>query len=716
MSAPADRGEAAARAEVLRRELERHSHLYYALDAPEISDAAYDALMRELAEIEDACPELADVNSPTRRVGAPPSDAFAPVRHSQRMYSLDNAMDIGELDAWLARVREAVGGVECKFVCELKIDGSSIALRYEGNTLRTAATRGDGVTGENITANVRTIRDVPLRLNPDADAGSADRVSIGGDIAGGKIEVRGEVFMPKASFERLNEERESAELPPFANPRNAAAGSVRQKDPAMTAERDLATFFYQVVDPASLGLNSQSETLDWLKRVGFRVNPDVVTCADSSAVHEFCEHAQERREHLPYEIDGVVVKVDSFEIQQELGHTSKAPRWAVAYKFPPEEKTTVLRGIALQVGRTGAVTPLALLDPVVVAGSTVQKATLHNEDEIRRKDVRIGDTVIVRKAGDVIPEVVGPVAGIRTGAEIAFEMPSECPVCSGPLWRPEGEVVVRCTNAACPAQRTGRLLHWASRGAVDIDGLGPELLQVLVEGGRVADPADFYRLTYDDLLEAYRRLFDKRRVGPREDGSRAEGAGEKNATKLLAEIEASKTRPLSRVLFGLGIRHVGATVAETLADAFHDLRLLADSTAERIAEVEGVGPVIAGSVAQFFGNPDNRALLAKLEASGVRLAEAHTGETVGSRSLTGLTFVLTGALERHTRDEATSKLKNLGAKVAGSVSGKTHFVVAGADAGSKLDKARALGVKIRDEEWLEDLLSRGALAPEDEVR
>lgn len=701
-----ERVAAEERAEALRNEIAHHDYLYYALDAPEISDNAYDSLMRELREIEDAWPELVTPDSPTQRVGVAPTATFAPVVHSQRMYSIDNAMDLDELDAWLARVHDALGVQECAFVCELKIDGSSIALAYTDGVLEQAATRGDGRTGEDITANIRTVRDVPLRLRTPA-----------GQPPAGRIEARGEVYMPKASFERLNDANEKAGLPPFANPRNAAAGSARQKDPAVTAERDLSTFLYQIAEPRALGLSRQSEALEWLRQAGFHVNPDVVTCAGAAEVRAYCASAAEERESLPYEIDGVVVKVDSFALQDELGFTSRSPRWAIAFKFPPEEKTTVLREIRVQVGRTGALTPLAEFDPVVVAGSTIARATLHNEDEVHRKDVRVGDTIVVRKAGDVIPEVVGPVLGMRPPGAAEWRMPTVCPSCGGPVWRPPGEAVARCTNIACPAQQLERLGHWASRGAMDIDGMGAEIITRLYDGGLLLDISDFYVLTEPVLAD-----LDMGRT--RKDGSPVT-LGNTVAAKLVAAIDESRVRPLARVLFGLGIRHVGATVAELLAAEFGSLDALAlaaapaevapasaaDATAgaepaDPIARVEGVGPVIAASVRAFFANPDNRALIERLRERGVRLAEERE-EPERPQTLAGLTFVLTGTLERYTRDQAGAALKELGAKVTGSVSKKTSFVVAGEDAGSKHDKALALGVPILSEDDLVRVVQTG---------
>ncbi|MHB9002917.1 MAG: NAD-dependent DNA ligase LigA [Coriobacteriia bacterium] len=735
-----DRESAAARAEALRAELRHHAHRYYALDRPEISDAAYDALLAELLDIERSWPEFVTSDSPTQRVGSAASEQFEPVAHSQRMYSLDNAMNLDELDAWLARVRDTAAGRECAFVCELKIDGSSLALTYKDGALAVAATRGDGRTGENVTTNVRTIRDVPLRLVDDArlaaaasghsgdgtgsSGTSAAQPSLfpsgGGSSAGewSVVEVRGEVYMPKASFERLNADQEDAGAPPFANPRNAAAGSVRQKNPAITAARDLATFMYAVVEPRSLGLARQSEALEWLRSAGFRVNPDVIVCADQDSVREFCASAIERRDELPYEIDGVVVKIDSFAMQDELGFTSKAPRWAIAFKFPPEEKTSVLREIRIQVGRTGALTPLAEFDPVTVAGSTIARATLHNADEIARKDVRVGDTIIVRKAGDVIPEVVGPVAGLRPTDAEPWSMPTECPSCGDPVWREEGEVASRCVNAGCPAQRLERLVHWAARGAADIDGMGYEIVQRLVDADLLRDVSDFYVLQVEQLAG-----LDMGRV--KQDGTPVL-LGPVVAGKLMTSIDASRNRPLARLLFGLGIRHVGATVAEALAAEFSSIAALGEAAAitplstgdgvtqalalasDPVARVEGVGPKIAESLRAFFANDDNRAMIARLQERGVVLAQERSGPT-RPQTLAGLTFVLTGALESLTRDQAGAALKELGAKVAGSVSAKTSFVVAGSEAGSKLDKAVDLGVPLLDEDQLMRIVETGEL-------
>lgn len=684
----------AARAAALRREIEHHSYQYYALDAPTISDAAFDSLMGELREIEAAHPELVTSASPTQRVGGYVGEQFAPVVHERRMYSLDNAMDLGELDAWLGRVEEACGGVLPPLCCELKIDGSSIALTYEDGVLVRAATRGDGTTGEDVTVNMRTVRDVPLRLREGALAAIAP----GTDA----LELRGEVYMPKRSFEVLNAAAVTEGRPPFANPRNAAAGSLRQKDARVTQGRDLSTFMYAIADEGALDIAGQWELLQWLREAGFHVNPDVKLCETAEEVRGFCRTAIERRDALPYEIDGVVVKVNSFARQAAMGFTARAPRWAIAFKFPPEEKTTLLRDITVQVGRTGALTPVAELEPVSVAGSTVARATLHNLDEVHRKDVRVGDTVIVRKAGDVIPEVLGPVLSLRSPEARIWEMPSACPSCGSPVVRDEGEVAFRCISIDCPAQALERLLHWASRGALDIDGMGEEIVSRLVESGRVADVADYYSLTEDELAATSTGRVNK--------GGEIIRLGHTIAAKLVAAIEASKTRSFARVLFGLGIRHVGKTTAELLADAFPSMEALAAAGEGELAEVNGIGPKVAHGVWLFFRTPDNVSVIERLRVAGVTMAaEAMApGEEV-PQVLSGLTFVLTGTLAASgmTRDEAGVRLRAMGAKVSGSVSKKTSFVVAGESAGSKYDKAVSLGVPVLDEAALLHLLETG---------
>lgn len=689
----------AARAEALRREIEHHSYQYYALDAPAISDAAFDSLMRELREIEAAHPELVTASSPTQRVGGYVGEQFAPVVHERRMYSLDNAMDLDELDEWMERTAEACGGALPPLCCELKIDGSSIALTYEDGVLVRAATRGDGTTGEDVTVNMRTVRDVPLRLRDEARGAIAPGVET--------LELRGEVYMPKKSFEALNAAAEEEGRAPFANPRNAAAGSLRQKDPAVTKMRDLSTFMYAIADDAALEVEGQWELLQWLRKAGFHVNPDVRLCTTAEEVRGFCRECLDRRESLPYEIDGVVVKVNDFARQRAMGFTARAPRWAIAFKFPPEEKTTLLRDITVQVGRTGALTPVAELVPVVVAGSTVARATLHNLDEVHRKDVRVGDTVIVRKAGDVIPEVLGPVLSLRSPEARIWEMPSVCPSCGSPVVRDPGEVAFRCISIDCPAQALERLLHWASRGALDIDGMGEEIVSRLVESGRVADVADYYSLSEEELAS-----LDMGRV--KADGEPVR-LGHTVAKKLVAAIEASKGRPFARVLFGLGIRHVGKTTAEAIAAAYSSMDALAAAGEDELAGIYGVGPKVAHGMWLFFRTPDNVSVIERLRAAGVTMADEAVvpGEEV-PQVLAGLTFVLTGTLTHSgmTRDEAGARLKAMGAKVSGSVSKKTSFVVAGENAGSKYDKAQALGVPVLDEAQLLNLLETGEVPRE----
>lgn len=689
----------AARAEALRREIEHHSYQYYALDAPTISDAAFDSLMRELREIEAAHPELVTASSPTQRVGGYVGEQFAPVVHERRMYSLDNAMDLDELDEWMERTAEACGGALPPLCCELKIDGSSIALTYEDGVLVRAATRGDGTTGEDVTVNMRTVRDVPLRLRDEARGAIAPGVET--------LELRGEVYMPKKSFEALNAAAEEEGRAPFANPRNAAAGSLRQKDPAVTKMRDLSTFMYAIADDAALEVEGQWELLQWLRKAGFHVNPDVRLCTTAEEVRGFCHECLDRRESLPYEIDGVVVKVNDFARQRAMGFTARAPRWAIAFKFPPEEKTTLLRDITVQVGRTGALTPVAELVPVVVAGSTVARATLHNLDEVHRKDVRVGDTVIVRKAGDVIPEVLGPVLSLRSPEARIWEMPSVCPSCGSPVVRDPGEVAFRCISIDCPAQALERLLHWASRGALDIDGMGEEIVSRLVESGRVADVADYYSLSEEELAS-----LDMGRV--KADGEPVR-LGHTVAKKLVAAIEASKGRPFARVLFGLGIRHVGKTTAEAIAAAYPSMDALASAGEDELAAIYGVGPKVAHGMWLFFRTPDNVSVIERLRAAGVTMADeaVAVGEEV-PQVLAGLTFVLTGTLAHSgmTRDEAGARLKAMGAKVSGSVSKKTSFVVAGENAGSKYDKAVALDVPVLDEAQLLNLLETGEVPRE----
>ena len=685
----------AARIEALRREIEHHTYLYYAKDAPEISDAAFDSLMRELRELEAAHPEFYDANSPTQRVGGFVGEQCAPVTHAARMYSIDDAMGLEELEAWLDRLQETLG----RFVplcCELKIDGSGIALTYEDGRLVRASTRGDGTTGEDITANIRTIRDVPLRLRDQAQAMLADPEAA--------IELRGEAYMPKSSFEKLNAAAAANGKDGFANPRNAAAGSLRQKDPSITEHRDLSTFIYATASNAAFRMDGQFELLEWMREAGFHVNPDVALCSTREEVLAFCEKVLEKRSSLPYDIDGVVVKVNEFAIQDAMGFTARAPRWAIAYKFPPEEKTTILRDITVQVGRTGALTPVAELEPVRIAGSVVARATLHNEDEVRRKDVRVGDTVIVRKAGDVIPEVLGHVPSLRPADAQEWSMPKTCPSCGSPVVREEGEAAYRCVSIDCPAQAHERLVHWASRGAMDIEGLGDEVIGRLLESGRVTDVADYYNLSEYDLA-----TLDMGRVN--KDGE-AIHLGPVVAAKILAELQASKQRGLARVLFGLGIRHVGKTTAESIAQAYPSIQALRDASEEQLAAIEGIGAIIAKSIYLFLRTPQNEQVIDRLLAAGVVMEEQRV-DSGKPQTLAGLTFVLTGTLSQSgmSRTDAGAALKEMGAKVSGSVSKKTSCVIAGEAAGSKYDKAVSLGVPVIDEAAFLRILETGE-APE----
>ncbi len=681
------------RIDLLRREIEHHTYLYYAQDAPEVSDAVFDSLMRELRELENAHPELIDSSSPTQRVGGYLGEQFVPVRHERRMYSLDNAMDFGELDAWLNRVKEAFG----RFVpvcCELKIDGSSIALTYEDGRFVRAATRGDGTTGEDVSVNIRTVKDIPLRLREQGMAAIIEEQH--------SLELRGEVYMPKSSFEALNEAAEAQGKPAFANPRNAAAGSLRQKDPLVTASRDLSTFVYAIANEQAIEAQGQGELLQWLNCAGFHVNPDVKLCNSAEEVHEFCKQAIDLRETLPYEIDGVVVKVDSFAQQEAMGFTSRAPRWAIAFKFPPEEKTTLLHDITVQVGRTGKLTPVAELEPVLVAGSTVSRATLHNIDEILRKDVRVGDTVIIRKAGDVIPEILGPVLSLRPKNASTWKMPQVCPSCSSPVVREGGEVDFRCIAIDCPSQALERLLHWAARGALDIEGMGEEIVSRLVESGRLVDVADFYTLNESELSNLD--------MGRKNKAGESILLGSTVAKKLVIAIDKSRQRPFERVLFGLGIRHVGKTMGELLVATYPSIDELMVVSEEDLAAIDGIGPKIARCVYDFFRTPDNMVVLEKLKTQGLTLcAPNDSSDNQLEQTLDGLTFVLTGSLVESgmTRDEAGSQLKARGAKVSGSVSKKTSFVVAGEAAGSKYDKAVALGVPVLDEAALMHVLETG---------
>jgi DNA ligase (NAD+) len=652
-----------------------HGHRYHVLDDPEISDAEYDALYRELEALEEAHPELATPDSPTRRVGAPPSDLFAPATHQERMFSLDNVETAEQVEAWGARLERQLGRPAEGFACELKIDGLAVSLTYTGGTLTRAATRGDGVTGEDVTANVRTVLGVPLVLL--------------GDDPPAVMEVRGEVYMPLDAFEALNEAQVEGGARPVVNPRNAAAGAIRQKDPAVTATRRLAIWVYQMgYLEGGPALGSHSDALAWLRSHGLPVNPASEHVDDLAGVIAYVERAERGRHDLGYQTDGVVVKVDPLADQRELGFTARSPRWAIAYKFPPEEQTTRLVGIEVNVGRTGAVTPYAVLEPVFVGGATVTNATLHNQDEVARKDLRIGDTVVVRRAGDVIPEVVGPVPSLRTGGERKWRMPAACPFCGSPIVRAEGEAVARCSGGFdCPSRLREYLAHFGGRGGMDIEGLGYKTVDLLLREGLVSDPSGIFTLRPDDLLGF-------------------EGWGDVSVGNLMAAIEAARDRPLGRLLTALGIPLVGGTVARTLARRFLSMDRLLDATEEELEAIDGIGPEIVASLRSWAGDPGNRALVARLAEAGVRVADPEP-EGVDRSLLEGLTLVITGTLDGFTREAARLAVEDRGGKVAGSVSKKTTAVVVGASPGSKAAKAEELGVPILDEAAFSRLLEAG---------
>jgi DNA ligase (NAD+) len=665
----------AARAAELAEQIRYHRERYYRDDDPEIADAEFDDLVRELSSLAEHHPALAETATELAEVGAPPSATFAPVQHVVPMLSLDNAFARDELLAWYARIERAITE-PVAFVGEPKLDGLAISLLYEDGRLARGATRGDGETGEDVTANVVTITSIPEVLH--------------GPAVPARLEVRGEVFMPLVSFEELNRRQGDAGDRLFANPRNAAAGSLRQKDPRVTASRDLAFDAYQLgVQEGGPVLRSHHETLDWLRDLGLPVNEHIERLGAIDAVYAFCERVEGARHSFGYEIDGAVIKVDDLAQRAELGYTSRAPRWAIAYKFPPEEKTTQLRRIMVSIGRTGRATPFAELEPVFVGGSTVGLATLHNQDEVARKDVRVGDTVIVRKAGDVIPEVVGPVLAKRKRGARKWKFPTECPVCSQPLVRLEGEADHRCVNFDCPAQRVQRIVFFAGRSAMDIEGLGEERVSQFVEAGLLSDAADVYRLTVERLVPLER-------------------IGERSAQLLVAAIDASRARPLAKLLVGLGIRHVGPTAAIALAREVGSLDAIASADVDLLAGVSGVGPVIAESVRAFFANTRNRALVEKLRAERVNFeGPPRTSAPVDGPSLVGLTFVLTGTLPSMTREEAQAELEARGGKVTNSVSKKTSYVVVGESPGTKLAKAEQLAVPVLGEPELRDLLDRG---------
>ncbi len=641
--------------------LNRYAAEYYTSDNPSVSDSEYDRLYRELVELETAYPDQVLADSPTHRVGGKILDGFEKYSHQYPLYSLQDAFSREELEAFDARVRKEVA--HPTYICELKIDGLSISLTYEKGTLVVGATRGDGSIGENITENLKRVKDIPLTLPEELD-----------------ITVRGECYMPRASFDQVNQARQENGEPEFANPRNAAAGTLRQLDTAVVAKRNLATFLYQEASPSTR--DSQEKVLKHLEQLGFVVNPKRILAESMDEIWNFIQEVGEERENLPYDIDGVVIKVNDLAGQEELGFTVKAPKWAVAYKFPAEEKEAQLLSVDWTVGRTGVVTPTANLTPVQLAGTTVSRATLHNVDYIAEKDIRKDDTVIVYKAGDIIPAVLRVVESKRVSEE-KLDIPTNCPSCNSDLLHFEDEVALRCINPRCPAQIMEGLIHFASRDAMNITGLGPSVVEKLFSANLVKDVADIYRLKEEDFLLL-------------------EGVKEKSASKLYQAIQASKENSAEKLLFGLGIRHVGSKASQLLLQHFHSIENLAQADPEVVASIESLGGVIAKSLQTYFATEGSEILLRELNEAGVNLD--YKGQTVvADAALSGLTVVLTGKLERLKRSEAKSKLESLGAKVTGSVSKKTDLVVAGADAGSKLQKAQELGIEVRDEAWLESL-------------
>ena len=667
---------ASRRIDELRELIHRHDYCYYVLNRPEISDAEYDRLVRELRELEARYPALVTPDSPTQRVAGQPVEAFASVEHKVAMLSLDNAMDASELREFEARLRRALPGAVFDYVCEPKVDGLGVALLYENGRFTRGATRGDGRVGEDITQNLKTIRTIPMRLH-------------GPLAACRELEVRGEVFMPRRAFEKLNAALEEAGEPTFANPRNAAAGSVRQKDPTVSTKRPLDVFCYHVSHAQPWGFTTHWETLEALKESGFKVNPRSRLCRDMEAVLAYCGALEAERDALGYDADGVVVKVNSLKQQRRLGATAHHPRWAIAYKFAARQATTRLLEIRINVGKTGALTPTALLEPVELAGVTVSRASLHNEDEIKKKDIRVGDTVLIERAGDVIPYVIQVVVAKRPPGARPFAFPTHCPVCGRRAYRPEGEAIWRCTNAACPAQLKERLLHFGSRRAMDIEHLGEAVVNQLVDLGLVADFADLYHLTVQQVAELERMAH-------------------KSAQNLVNAIQASKGRGLARLLNALGIRMVGERVAQLLADRFGSMKRLIDASEAEIAEIYGIGPRIAEAVAKFFSEPPNRKTIERLREAGVSMAQE--GAPEGAKPLAGKSLVLTGTLSSMTRDEARELILELGGRVTGSVSRKTDYVIGGADPGSKLQDAMRLGVQTLSEAEFLKLAGRPGLA------
>ena len=655
--------EAKLRAEELRSQINYHDYLYYVKNAPEISDAEYDELMRRLRVIEEHYPELITAESPTQRVPGAPVEAYGVVEHREPMLSLANAFNFRQLLAWHKRASAMAGTSDFQMVCDPKIDGLAVSLVYENGRFVQGATRGDGYRGENITENLRTIRSVPMVLR---DGNVPER-----------FEVRGEVYMPKPAFERLNERLLDQGQQPAANPRNAAAGSLRQKDPRVTAARGLDIWVYQLGWIEGEGPRTHWETLQWLGQMGLRINPNITRHDSLKAIERRYRQWVNRRHDLEYEIDGLVIKIDDKALWDELGYVGREPRWAIAYKFPPIQATTKLLRIAINVGRTGSLNPFAILEPVQVGGVIVKQATLHNEDDIRRKDIREGDTVIVQRAGDVIPQVVGPVSSRRSGDEKVFQMPNSCPSCGGEAVRPPGEAMSYCTNISCPAQMYRWLAHFVARGAMDIEGLGEQWCSVLMDKGMVKDPADVYYLTQEKLLSLDR-------MGPI------------LADKILANIEASKGRGLARLLYALGIRHVGSEMAEVLADHFHTLYAIAGASLDQLEAVEAIGPKIAESVHQYLRDPQKLRIIEKLQRAGVRMDQQRAAPKEGP--LQGQTFVFTGTLASMPRLRAERIVSDLGAEATSSVTRKTTYLVAGADPGSKLQRAQAYGTAILDEE------------------
>jgi DNA ligase (NAD+) len=674
--------------EKLREEIRRHEELYYVHDSPQISDAEYDALVEQLQKLEQEHPELITPDSPTQRVGGRPAEGFPKVEHRRPMLSLDNSYNIEELRAFDVRCQRLAEGRKLEYVAELKIDGLSLALHYEDQLLARGVTRGDGRTGEDVTQNARTIRSIPLKLRAEISDLKSQisnlKSEITTEVDTSYLEVRGEAFIPRKVFERINAEREDAGEPRFANPRNAAAGTIRQLDPKITASRKLEMFAYDLLAGERKPFATHWHALDWLETAGFRVSPERKLCSSIEEVIEFAGKIEGQRDELDYEIDGLVVKVNSTALQDEFGTTNKAPRWAIAYKYAARQAETQVLKIVVQVGRTGALTPVANLEPVSLAGTTVSRATLHNSDEVERLDIREGDWVLIEKGGDVIPKVLKVIKDRRTGNRKKFRMPAKCPVCGGEISRPEGEVVSRCIAADCPAQLMGRLLHFASRRAMRIEGLGEALVDQLVASGRVRDAGDLYNLTLDDIAGLDRMA-------------------EKSASNLLAQIEASKKRDLSNLIYALGLRHVGDRTATTLARQFGSLEALSKATVEELDDVPEIGLTVAQSVRDWFDDAGNIALCRRLTAGGVTTTIAQGAPT--DDSLAGKLFVLTGTLAGYTRDEARAAIEARGGRVTSSVSKKTDYVVAGEEAGSKLDKAQELGVTVIDEAAFTTLLA-----------